>query len=896
MKKTLMILLVVLFTILSFLNTNVQSNAYAQQNLTPIMGQSHATKAQAFQLLRNNNSAKSDAYIQEFVDITWEEAAIEGVRADVAFSLMMLETGYLKFGGRVQESQNNFGGIGATDSGGTPASFNSINEGIRAVVQHLKAYACSDILQSECVDPRFHLVKRGCAKYVEWLGIQENPEGRGWASGYCYGYRIINVMNQMSGKLLIPVITNLTVTCSNSTYSITATASYESQPLYKFVATNTATNQQTIIQDYSKNNKATWTPSSAGNYKIMAYIKNPGSQYEFDAYTTYNVKLVPTTINSFTLDKTDIYAGKPFTATVNATSKNKPLYEFWIGKQTANGNWSWTRIQNYGEKNTVTYTVNDPAKYKLCVNVKDSTSTKPVDVSKLYDVTVKLPFTVVLDAGHGGIDPGAESSPATGKIKEAELNEQLTRILGKLLETYGINVIYTRDNIPPRDKYMTETQDLKNRVKVANNAGADLFLSIHHNSFSNPSAKGVETYYCSSKQSSETVKKSSEKLAKQIVNNIASLGFVNRGHKDGNYYVIKYTTMPAVLIEVGFMTNDEEVLRLANPKTQQSVAEKIAEAVKDYLNQSNSPVISNPVISNVDRIVGNNRYETAVKVSQAGWPTANTVILARGDDYADALAGVPLAHQLNAPILLTQTNNIEPTIISEIKRLGAKQVILLGGPGAISDSVKKELERHNLTAERIAGGNRYETAALIAERMAREGAIFETAFIAVGTNFADALAASSYAAIKGQPILLTETNSLPQPTENAIKTLGIKNTVVCGGSGAVSESVFTKLPNSKRVSGNNRYLTALELAKEFMPECTNHVYVATGLNFPDAIAGGVLAAKHNSGVLLVQGNQTAPSQQMQDFITTHAITDVTIFGGTTIVSGGLEEWFKNNLR
>ncbi|MGB4504256.1 MAG: cell wall-binding repeat-containing protein, partial [Syntrophaceticus sp.] len=72
--------------------------------------------------------------------------------------------------------------------------------------------------------------------------------------------------------------------------------------------------------------------------------------------------------------------------------------------------------------------------------------------------------------------------------------------------------------------------------------------------------------------------------------------------------------------------------------------------------------------------------------------------------------------------------------------------------------------------------------------------------------------------------------------------------------------------------------------------------VATGLNFPDAIAGGVLAAKHNSGVLLVQGNQTAPSQQMQDFITTHAITDVTIFGGTTIVSGELEEWFKNNLR
>ncbi len=233
---------------------------------------------------------------------------------------------------------------------------------------------------------------------------------------------------------------------------------------------------------------------------------------------------------------------------------------------------------------------------------------------------------------------------------------------------------------------------------------------------------------------------------------------------------------------------------------------------------------------------------------------------------------------------------------AEIKRLKAQRVILLGGPGAISDSVKKELERLGLTVERIEGKNRYETAACIAQRIAREGAVFDTAFIAIGTNFADALAASSYAAMKGQPILLTATNNLPQATKNAISDLGIKNTVVCGGPGVVSDSVFKQLPRPKRVYGNNRYLTALEISKEFMPENTKHVYVSTGLNFPDAIAGGVLAAKNNSGVLLVQGNHAVPIKQVQDFYRNREFTGATIFGGTAIVSSGLEQWFKGNLR
>jgi N-acetylmuramoyl-L-alanine amidase/putative cell wall-binding protein len=897
-KKTLSIILVVLFTISCFLYTNVHSNVYAQEKLTPIMGQSQAIKEQAFQLLKNNNSTKTDTYIQDFVDITWEEAAVEGVRADVAFSLMMLETGWLKFGGRVLESQNNFGGIGATDDGGTPASFPDIRTGIRAVVQHLKAYASTESLKLTCVDPRFELVKRGCAEFVEWLGIQENPEGRGWASGKDYGPRIINIMNNVKR---ITAITNLSVTYNNqavnyyyanNTYIIRASAVSANNPLYEFSIGDLDNGTWMTTQNYSSSNATTWTPAKSGKYEVKVQVKDSASSEQYDTSRCCNiiVETPLTTIESFSVDMTEVYTGKPFTATVKATSPNKPLFKFWIGEQTSNGNLSWTLIQDYSEKTTVTYTVNKPGNYRLSVYVKDSASTNPVVVSKLCDITAKLPFTVVLDAGHGGIDPGAISSAATGSLREADLNEQLTRILGKLLEAYGVNVIYTRDIIPPRDKNITQNQDLHNRVNVANNAGADLFISIHHNAAENTSAKGIETYYSTNKQPSETII-DSKRLAEQIVNNISGLGFVNRGAKDSNFVVVKYTTMPAVLIEAGFMTNDEEVLRLADPKMQQSIAQTIADKVMDFFNQ-----LDRTTITNVNRIAGGNRYETAAKVSQAGWPKADTVILARDDDYADALAGVPLAYQLNAPILLTQTKSTVPATMAEITRLGAQRVILMGGSGAISDNVMVELKRHGLAVERIDGKDRYETASRIAECMVRDGADFDTAFIAVGTDFADALAASCYAAMRGQPILLTNTNNLPQATKNAIAKLGIKNTVVCGGPAAVSDSVFAQLPNPKRVYGKDRYLTALEMAKEFMPGTTKHVYVSTGLNFPDAIDRGVLAAKNDSCVLLIQGNHKVPIPQIQDFMANRAISGATIFGGPTIVSSGLEEWFKNNLK
>ena len=118
---------------------------------------------------------------------------MEGVDPAVAFAQAMKETNFLRFGGDVKIEQFNFAGIGATGGGAAGESYANVRTGIRAQIQHLKAYASNEDLKNQCVDTRFAFVKtRGCAQYVEYLGIQENPFGVGWATAKEYGYSIVN--------------------------------------------------------------------------------------------------------------------------------------------------------------------------------------------------------------------------------------------------------------------------------------------------------------------------------------------------------------------------------------------------------------------------------------------------------------------------------------------------------------------------------------------------------------------------------------------------------------------------------------------------------------------------------------------------------------------------------
>lgn len=205
-------------TVLTKPNTNTlkPNTNNTTSDKTPIMG---ATQTSVAQMVRYYNS-KSSGYdtftgenkkyngslakggastIEQFAQIVYEEAQAEGVRAEVVFAQCMLETGFLKYGGDVLPNQYNFAGIGATGAV-HGASFENVRVGVRAHVQHLKAYASLDGLTQQCVDPRFNLVARGCAQYVEWLGMKENPKGYGWASAKNYGPNIVNMVINLLSK------------------------------------------------------------------------------------------------------------------------------------------------------------------------------------------------------------------------------------------------------------------------------------------------------------------------------------------------------------------------------------------------------------------------------------------------------------------------------------------------------------------------------------------------------------------------------------------------------------------------------------------------------------------------------------------------------------------------
>ncbi|MGO5372197.1 N-acetylmuramoyl-L-alanine amidase [Holdemanella porci] len=140
---------------------------------------------------------KGAANIEEFCQIFYEEAITENIRPEVAFCQAMKETGFLQFGHDVKPDQCNFAGLGATGNGNAGNSFASVREGIRAQIQHLKAYATTENLINACVDSRFNYVKRGSAPYVEWLGKRENPTGDGWATGANYGTDIVSRMKEL---------------------------------------------------------------------------------------------------------------------------------------------------------------------------------------------------------------------------------------------------------------------------------------------------------------------------------------------------------------------------------------------------------------------------------------------------------------------------------------------------------------------------------------------------------------------------------------------------------------------------------------------------------------------------------------------------------------------------
>ena len=289
-------------------------------------------------------------------------------------------------------------------------------------------------------------------------------------------------------------------------------------------------------------------------------------------------------------------------------------------------------------------------------------------------------------------------------------------------------------------------------------------------------------------------------------------------------------------------------------------------------------------VSASHRLSGIDRYATAVAISQKGWSTSDTVILASGENYADALTSGPLAKKYNAPILLTSKTSISSETMVEIGRLHVKNIIIIGSEGAVSSSVVTQLNTAGFSiTTRIGGVNRYETSTMVAARLNKPSAVV----IVSGQDFPDALSVSSIASKLGYSIILSEKSGLSDSAKKYIATNGIKKAYIIGGQAVLYPVIEKQVTDSVRLAGVNRYETNLEVLKAFEGEFNyDNVFVATGNNFADALAGGALASKSSSPVILVGSSMNTNTA---DYLVSkeNLITKIIALGGEAIVSNSI---------
>jgi len=291
--------------------------------------------------------------------------------------------------------------------------------------------------------------------------------------------------------------------------------------------------------------------------------------------------------------------------------------------------------------------------------------------------------------------------------------------------------------------------------------------------------------------------------------------------------------------------------------------------------------------ADVGRLSGTDRFATAVAASLARFPSggASAVVLARADDYADALVGGPLAAQKNAPLLLTTGAALPTTTKAELSRVlgSGGHVYLLGGTSAIPASVEAQLEALGYQTTRLAGSNRYATAVDVADALGDPA----TVLLATGTNYPDALAAGPAAAHSNGAVLLTAGSVMPSETATYLAAHA-KTTYAIGGPAA------TAAPAAHAVVGTDRYSTAVAVATTFFVAPTT-LGIATGTNFPDALAAGALLAHVGAPLVLTSGG-SLPTATLQ-YLTSVAssATSAHLFGGTSAVSDSVRTAVSNAL-
>lgn len=296
-----------------------------------------------------------------------------------------------------------------------------------------------------------------------------------------------------------------------------------------------------------------------------------------------------------------------------------------------------------------------------------------------------------------------------------------------------------------------------------------------------------------------------------------------------------------------------------------------------------APLVVEPEPVDLDRLQGKDRWETSAHIA-GEFGDVDTVYLANGVTFPDALTGSAPAVQDGAPVLLTKDHALPQDIAASLEALSPQQVVVLGGPDAISDAVLETVEElTGAEMTRVAGEERYETAAEVArERFDTDDV--DTVYVASGGQFADSLTAGPLAGLQNDPILLSKPGHLPLATAAALEELDPEHIVVLGGPVAIGEQVYTELgayaDTIERLHGEDRYDTATVVAERIAP--SEEVFVASGEVFPDALSGASLAGLRQAPLLLTKQDHLpgATGTALQE----REPQQITVYGGPVAVS------------
>lgn len=288
----------------------------------------------------------------------------------------------------------------------------------------------------------------------------------------------------------------------------------------------------------------------------------------------------------------------------------------------------------------------------------------------------------------------------------------------------------------------------------------------------------------------------------------------------------------------------------------------------------------------VDRLAGRDRFETAIAISQAGYPTgATTVVLANGNDFPDALAAAPAAAALGAPLLLTPAAVLRADVLAEIVRLAPTRVRIVGGVSVVSRSVQTQLEKLGYQVDRLAGADRYATARSIVASAFPSAA---EVIVATGVDFADALVASAAAGSRGIPVVLVngQATSVDAETLALLSKIGATRVSLVGGSSVLSSGIAASLKKAgiavARYAGADRYETAYKVNQAFFSS-SSRAFLASGTDFPDALAGAALAGAVGAPLYSVSSTCIDGSMKF-DALSRLGASEVTVLGGEGVLT------------